>query len=190
MPKSWMPKRIVWRSKLHLTQDAIADQISSWSVIDGEREWGPSLVNSFRPLPPLPRCAATLEFVIPSEAEGPAVSLSGTAKVPGRSPLGSVSPSTYTADPSASLGMTNLRVAATLAVVEVDGKKPAQQQPTPFRLPASSSTHAASPRGFFSCWLRVTSVHSGHTIDSGIWSAVCVTAQYSASNRPLAGIQR
>src|SRR5271168_2083845 len=40
-----------------------------------------SLVNSVHPTPPLPRWAATLKFVIPTEAEGPAVSLSATAKV-------------------------------------------------------------------------------------------------------------
>ena len=43
---------------------------------------GTLLSDSVPPPPPLPRWAATLKFVIPTVVEGPAVSLSGTAKVP------------------------------------------------------------------------------------------------------------
>ncbi len=43
---------------------------------------GSSLFESVHPPPPLPRWAATLKFVVPTVAEGPAVSLSGTGKAP------------------------------------------------------------------------------------------------------------
>ena len=67
-------------------------KLASWLVIDRERKWavwvgiGALIGGSVHPSPPLPRCSATLDFVIPTEAEGSAVCVGGETEPGGNSP--------------------------------------------------------------------------------------------------------